>query len=162
MADGLEPPFRENCIGLYNLQLFPERDEERALAQAIVDAIREPLLVLDENLRVVDANRAFYGTFKIDLWEVQDQPFFTLAAGQWNIPELKLLLANILPHHMVMEAFEVEAVVPGLGRRALLLNARPLLHGGNGRRLILLTFEDITARRAAERETAALLQQKDI
>jgi chemotaxis protein methyltransferase CheR len=63
---------------------------------------------------------------------------------------------------MVMEAYEVEAVVPGLGRRALLLNARPLLYGENDHRLILLTFEDITARRAAERETAALLQQKEI
>ena len=158
----LEQRFRVNRVEVPDCPSILETDEERALARAIVDTIGEPLLILDRNLHVVAANRAFCLTFKIDLWEVQDQPFFTLGAGQWNIPELKLLLANILPHHMVMEAYEVEADVPGLGPRTLLLNVRPLLYGGNDHRLILLTFEDITARRAAERETAALLQQKEI
>jgi two-component sensor histidine kinase len=145
---------------------LPRMDEERTLAQAIVDTICEPLLILDNNLRVVFANRAFYHAFKAHLCEVQDRPFNTLLTGQWNIPNLKLLLANILPHQMVMEAYQVEADVAGLGRRTLLLHARTLLDGGyfeeNDHRRILLTFEDITARRVAERETEALLCHKEI
>ena len=70
MANWLEQPFLENGIVLSNHRSLQEIDEERALAQAIVDTIREPLLVLYKNLRVVDANRAFYGTFKIDLCEI--------------------------------------------------------------------------------------------
>jgi PAS domain-containing protein len=66
MANWLEQPFLENGIVSSNHRSLQEIDEERALAQAIVDTIREPLLVLDQNLRVVDANRAFYGTFKIN------------------------------------------------------------------------------------------------
>jgi two-component sensor histidine kinase len=154
---------RVNWVAVPGSPSIPGTEEERALAQAIVDTIREPLLILDRNLHVVAANRAFYRTFKVDLCEVQDQPFDTLlGTGQWNIPELKLLLANILQHHMVVEAYEVEADVSGLGQRTLLLNARTLLYKGNDHGLILLTFEDITARRAAERETAALLQHKEI
>lgn len=154
--------FRINGVESPSKWSLREIDEERALAQAIVDTIRQPLLILDQTLCVVDANRAFYSTFKVNLCEVQDQPFETLVAGQWNIPDLNLLLANIVPHHMVMEAYEVEADVPGLGRRTLLLDARPLLYRRKDHRLILLTFEDITTQRTAERKTAALLRQKEI
>ena len=160
--DWFEQPYRVDGVLEPDCRLLPEMDEERALAQAVVDTIREPLLILDGTLRVVDGNRAFYNTFKVDLWEVQDQPLDTLGAGQWNIPDLEVLLARILPYQMVMEAYQVEADVPGLGRRTLLLNARPLLYGGNDRKLILLTFEDITTRLGAERKAAALLYQKEI
>jgi two-component sensor histidine kinase len=166
----LEQRFPENQVVEPRCGSLPGMDEERALAQAIVSTIRQPLLILDNYLRVVSANRAFYLTFKSNVCAVQDQPFHTLVTGQWNIPDLKLLLANILPHHMVMEAYEVETDVSGLGRRTLLLNARTLLDGGldggndggNDHGQILLTFEDITKRRAAERNTAQLLHEKDI
>lgn len=86
----------------------PFNDDGRALAQAIVDTIREPLLVLDKDLRVVTANRSFYLTFTMNRQDVQGRPLYALGDGQWNVPELRLLLENVAPQHSVMEAFEVE------------------------------------------------------
>ena len=70
----------------------PDLDDASALAQAIVDTIRDPLLVLDQDLRVVTANRAFYRTFWMNLQDVQGRPVYGLGNGQWDIPELRLLL----------------------------------------------------------------------
>ena len=82
--------------------------------------------------------------------------------GQWNIPALRFLLENIAPHHTVMEAYEVEREFPRIGRRSLLLNAREVVSQRNARKLILLTIEDVTERRAAERATTELLRQKEM
>jgi PAS domain S-box-containing protein len=145
-----------------NRQPFLDADGGRVLAQAIVDTIREPLLVLDKDLRVVTASRSFYLTFRLDREDVQGRPVYTLGDGQWNIPELRELLEKILPRHTVMEAYEVEQDFPDIGRRRMLLNAREVFKQKNDRKLILLAIEDVTERRAAERKTAELLQQKDI
>jgi PAS domain S-box-containing protein len=134
----------------------------RALAQAIVDTIREPLLVLDKDLRVVTANRAFYLTFRMNRQDVQGRPVYALGDGQWNIPELRSLLENIAPQHAVMEAYEVERDFCGIGRRTMLLNARKVFYEENSHTTILLAIEDITERRAKERELKELLQQKDV
>ena len=131
---------------------FGSIEDGRALAQAIVDTIREPLLVLDKDLRVVAASRSFYLMFKINRQDVQGRPVYALGDGQWNIPELRLLLGGILPQHTVMEAYEVEQNFSGIGRRTMLLNAREVFNEGNGQALILLAIEDITERRVAERE----------
>jgi PAS domain-containing protein len=82
---------------LANRKLLASSDDGRRLAQAIVDTIREPLLVLDKDLRVIAANRSFYLTFKMNRQDVQDRPFHLLGEGEWNIPELRLLLKNIAP-----------------------------------------------------------------
>ena len=156
----IERRFPANTLS--NRQSVAKVDEARALAEAIVASIRRPLLVLDRDLCVVTANVAFYHELKFDRWEVEGRPFRSLGDGQWNRPELALLLANILPRHTMMEAYEVETDVPGQGLRTMLLDAREMSHERNGRRLILLTIDDITERRAAERETAALLRQKDV
>jgi two-component sensor histidine kinase len=132
------------------------------LAQAIVDTIREPLLVLDKDLRVVTANRSFYLTFKMNRQDVQDRPFYRLGEGEWNIPELRLLLKNIAPREAVMEAYEVERDFAGLGRRVMLLNARKVFYLESAHDTILLAIEDITGRRAMEREVNDFLHQKDI
>ena len=137
-------------------------DEGHALAQAIVDTIREPLLVLDKGLRVVTANRSFYLTFKMRRQDVQGLPMYALGNGQWNIPELRSLLADIAPQHAVMDAFEVERDFASIGRRTMLLNARKLFYAENGHTTILLAIEDVTERRAIEREMKALLEQKDV
>ena len=68
------------------------------LAQAIVDTIRDPFLVLDQHLRVVTANRAFYQIFMMNRQDVQDRPIYGLGDGQWDIPELRLLLKDVAPH----------------------------------------------------------------
>ncbi|MFW6028426.1 MAG: sensor histidine kinase [bacterium] len=137
-------------------------DEGHALAQAIVDTIREPLLVLDRDLRVVTANRSYYLTFRVQRQDVQGLPVYALGDGQWDIPELRSLLADIAPQHAVMDAFEVERDFAVIGRRTMVLNARKLFYEDNGHTTILLAIEDITERRAMERELKALLDQKDV
>ena len=145
-----------------NGQAFVDIDEGSTLAQAIVDTVRDPLLVLDRDLRVVTANRSFCLTFSTKGPDVQGRSFFALGNGQWNVPELRLLLESIASHHAEMEAYEVEQDFPGLGRRTMLLNARKLLYETRCERTILLSIEDITERRARERELMDLLGQKDV
>ena len=145
-----------------NRQLVIDIDDVHTLAQGIVDTIRDPLLVLDQDLRVVTANRAFYQTFRMTRQNIEDRAVYALGDGQWNIPALRFLLENIAPHHTVMEGYEVEREFPGIGRRSMLLNAREVVSQRNARKLILLTIEDVTERRAAERETAELLRQKEM
>ena len=93
---------------------------------------------------------------------IEDRAVYALGDGQWNIPALRFLLENIAPQHTVMEGYEVEREFPGIGRRSMLLNAREVVSQRNARKLILLTIEDVTERRAAEREAAELLRQKEM
>jgi PAS domain S-box-containing protein len=137
-------------------------DDARPLAQAIVDTIHDPLLVLDQNLRVVSANRAFCQTFRVNRQDIQDRPVYGLGDGQWDIPELRLLLEDVAPQHAVMEGFEVEHDWPVIGRRSMLLSAREVFNQRNTHKLILLAIEDVTDRRNAERRMTELLQQKEI
>ena len=141
-----------------NSRLIADLDDASALAQAIVDTIRDPLLVLDQDLCVVTANRAFHQTFRMSLQDIQDRPVYGLGDGQWDIPELRLLLEEVAPQRAVMEAYEVERNFPAIGRRSMLLNARKVFNQRSVPTLILLTIEDVTERRAAEREIAELLQ----
>ena len=140
---------------------FKEIEDSRILAQAIVDTIREPLLVLDKDLRIVAASRSFYQAFRMKREEVQGRPIFALGNGQWDLPELRVLLEQILPKHTVMDGYEVEQEFSPLGRRTMVLNARTVFYEENARALILLAIEDITDRRTAERGLADLLQQKE-
>ncbi|HEX5425115.1 MAG TPA: histidine kinase dimerization/phosphoacceptor domain -containing protein [Candidatus Acidoferrales bacterium] len=149
-------------LALSDQEPFLNEDNGHALAQAIVDTIREPLMVLDKDLRVVTANRSFYLTFTMNRQDVQGRPLYALGNGQWNIPELRLLLENIAPRHAVMEAYEVEQEFPGIGRRTMLLNARKVFYEDNAHTTILLGIEDITERRAREVELRDLLEQKEV
>jgi nitrogen-specific signal transduction histidine kinase len=86
--------------------LISEHTDAATLAQAIVDTVREPLLVLDKDLRVLAASRSFYLTFKVAQADTLDRPLQELGDGQWDNPGLRLLLENIVPEHSVMEDFE--------------------------------------------------------
>lgn len=143
-------------------QPFADIEDGRALAQAIVDTVREPLLVLDKNLRVVAASRSFYLTFRVNRQETQGRLLYALGDGQWDIPALRALLEKIAPDHSVLDDYEVEHDFPKLGPRVMLLNARKVFYEGNRHTTILLAIEDITARRAAEREMQELLHQKEL
>ena len=90
-------------LALANRQLLIDIDDVDPLAQGIVDTIRDPLLVLDQDLRVVTANRAFYQTFRMTRQSIEDRPVYALGDGQWNIPALRFLLENIAPQHTVRE-----------------------------------------------------------
>src|SRR5688572_9366311 len=140
---------------------FNSFEDSRALAQAIVDTIREPLLVLDKDLRVVAASRSFFRTFEMNRQDVQGRPIYALGDGQWDIPELRLLLERILPQRMVMEDYEVEQDFSSIGRRTMVLNARTVFYEKSDQALILLAIEDITLRRSIERSLAELLEQKE-
>src|SRR5213082_1539137 len=120
-------------------------------AQNIVDTVREPLLILDATLRVRSGNRAFYQTFKVSPEETEDRLIYELGNGQWDIPELRTLLEDIVPKSSVFNDFELEHTFPVIGRRVMLLNARKLQAGRHGE-LLVLAMEDVTARKRAEEE----------
>ncbi len=132
------------------------------LAEAIVDAIREPLLVLDPDLRVIAASRSFYRTFAVTPRRTEGRMVFELGDGQWNIRGLRALLEDIIPKRRTVEAYEVEHEFPSIGRRVMLLNARRVFDEDGSASAILLAIEDVTRRREAEREKDDLLQQKEV
>jgi len=141
---------------------FTDLADACALAQCIVDTVREPVLVLDKGLRVIAASRSFYSGFKVSPEDTQGRLLYTLGDGQWNIPKLRVLLEQIVPKHGVMEAYEVEHEFPHLGHRTMCLNARQVFYEGGAETTILLGLEDVTERRKLEREKDELLRQKDI
>src|SRR5437764_9736819 len=118
-------------------------------AQNIVDTVRAPLLILDATLRVRSANRAFYQTFHVSPGETEGRLIYKLGNGQWDIPDLRTLLEDIVPKSSVFEDFELEHTFPAIGRRVMLLNARKLKAGHHGE-LLVLAMEDVTARKRAE------------
>jgi two-component sensor histidine kinase len=116
----------------------------------------------EKDLRVVVASRSFYRTFDVARDETEGHTLFGLGDGQWNIPALRSLLENLLPQHGVMEAYEVEHDLHGVGTRTMLLDAREVVSEHGAPPQILLAIEDITDRRAAERKVEELLQQKEM
>ncbi len=132
-----------------------------ALAQGIVDTVREPVLVLDKDLRVIAASRSFYSAFKVSPEDTKGNLLYALGDGQWDIPKLRVLLDKIIPEQGVMEGYEVEHDFPGLGTRTICLNARQVFYEGGAGTTILLGMEDVTERLILEREKDELLRQKD-
>jgi two-component system CheB/CheR fusion protein len=123
--------------------------EQRALAakvyaENIVQTVREPLLVLDADLRVQSANKSFYALFKVSENETKGQVIFDLGNQQWDIPELRRLLSELLPRSKAVRDFRVEHNFPELGRKLMLLGAREIPHEKDQAPLILLAIDDIT------------------
>jgi PAS domain S-box-containing protein len=126
--------------------------ESRDYAVSIVETVREPLIVLDSQLRVRTANRTFYHTFQVNPRETEGRLIYELGNRQWDIPQLRTLLEETLPQNSHFEDFEVEHDFPGIGRRTMLFNAHRVVQlEGERSHLILLAIEDITARKQAER-----------
>jgi PAS domain S-box-containing protein len=128
-------------------------EHQKELAEKIVDTVREPLLILHEDLRAQSANRAFYDTFRVEPAATEGTMVYELGNGQWDIPDLRRLLSEVLPGNEFFEDFEVQHDFPTIGRRVMLLNACRVDH----LQLILLAIEDITERRRAEQEREMLL-----
>jgi two-component sensor histidine kinase len=141
---------------------FTEVQDAWALAHAIIDTIREPLIVLDQDLRVVAASRSFYLTFKVNGDDTQGKLLYDLGDGQWDIPKLRLLLGKIVPEQGAMENYEVEHDFPVIGRRTMLLNARKVFYETGAHATILLGIEDITEKRILENEKDELIRQKQV
>ena len=119
----------------------------REYAENIVDTVREPLLVLDGQLKVISANRSFCRTFGVSAQEAAGRLIYELGGAQWNLPRLRELLEGILPRENSVEDLEVEHEFRDLGRRTLLLNARRIVGRAGATPLILLAMEDVTGSR---------------
>jgi two-component system cell cycle sensor histidine kinase PleC len=119
-------------------------------AGSIIDTVREPLIVLDQNLRVVNVSRSFYEVFKVKPEETVGHLIYDLGNKQWDIPKLRELLETILPQQTTFDNYEVEHDFTAIGRRTMLLNARQIQRAQGKERIILLAIEDITERRNIE------------
>src|SRR5687767_14861049 len=133
----------------------PFVEDIETYAQDIVDTVREPLLMLDTNLRVQSANRAFYETFHVSAAETENQLIYQLGNGQWDIPDLRTLLEDVIPTSSVFNDFELEHTFPIIGRRVMLLNGRKLRAGSHSA-IIVLAMEDVTERRRSEADLRAI------
>jgi len=118
--------------------------------ESIINTVREPLIVLDQDLRVISASRSFYKVFKVNAGETVGQLIYDLGNKQWDIPKLRELLGTILPEKTTFDDYEVEHVFTTLGRRTMLLNARQIERAWGKERIILLAIEDISERKRLE------------
>jgi signal transduction histidine kinase/ActR/RegA family two-component response regulator len=143
------------------------RQAERALAKAlvytndIIATLREPFLILDHDLRVKTANRSFYDTFRVIKEETEGRLVYELGNHQWDIPDLRRLLDEVLSRNQSVHDFEVGHTFPTLGRKIMLLNARPFPPDSQHPELILLALYDVSALRLRAEELADLHRRKD-
>ena len=139
---------KKSTTGKVSVKLAAE--EARRYAESIVEAIREPLLVLDGGLKIVSANRNFYRTFKVTPDETLGTFLYDLGNKQWNIPKLRELLEEVLPEKEAFDGFKVEHHFESIGYKVMLLNARQIHRKDIGTKMILLAIEDITERNRLE------------
>jgi two-component system, cell cycle sensor histidine kinase and response regulator CckA len=125
-------------------------DDAREFAESIINTVREPLISLDQDLRVITVNRSFNDFFKVKPEETVGQLIYDLGNKQWDIPKLRELLETILPQRTTFDDFEVEHDFATIGRRVMLLNARQIKRASGEERIILLSFEDVTVRKQLE------------
>jgi two-component sensor histidine kinase len=132
-----------------------ELEGQREYLDKLVDSLRESLIVLGWDLRVKHANEPFYSTFKVTPAETEGRLIYELGNGQWNIPELRELLEEILPKEESFDDFEVMHEFETIGYRHMLLNARRLDHLD----LVVLAIEDVTDRDASYRRQRVLASE---
>lgn len=118
--------------------------------KTVVDVVREPVLILDKNFKVLAANNPFYNVFQVEASDTENQIVYKLGNGQWDIPDLKKLLEDILPKNTFFKGFEVAHNFPSIGYKVMILNARQIHFKNNETKnkefpsIILLAIEDIT------------------
>ncbi len=129
------------------------------LTQSIVDTIRDPLVVLERDMTIVTASKAFLTIFGITEAETHGRRVSELGQRQWDVPALRDLMERVLPENKPIENFEIEDDFPGLGRRIFNLNARKISRPGNQVHRMLLVFEDVTDRKQRERDAQILTNE---
>ena len=132
---------------------------EHVQAQGIVDSLDEPLLVLDQGGCVLTANRGFFETFRVGRDDTVGRSLFALGGGQWDIPELRRLVSEIIPRSAAIVGYEVEGEFPTIGRRTMLVSARRLVHPDNNSTSILILFQDVTENRRSDAQKDILLAE---
>lgn len=124
----------------------------KVFAEGLLDTVREPLLILDETLKLVAANNSFYRDFLVVKEETLDRPLYDLGGGEWNIPALRRLLEDIIPQDTAFKDFEVDHEFPRIGRKTMVLNARKIRPTAESPELILLAIEDVIEGKKFEKE----------
>ncbi|ALC16587.1 diguanylate cyclase with PAS/PAC sensor [Desulfuromonas soudanensis] len=137
-----------------------EIKDAREYAENIVETVREPLVVLNSELKILTANHSFYETFEVTAEETIDNFIYDVGNRQWDIPRLRVLIEKILPQDTVINGYEVEHDFPGIGRKTILLNARQIFREEIGSQIILLAMEDITDRKLAEERVKEISRQQ--
>lgn len=113
--------------------------------KTVVDTLREPFLVLDENLKVMSANKTFYTFFQVTEQETVGKRVYDLGNGQWSAPKLRILLEDIIPKNTHFEDFKVAHEFPRIGQRIMILNARRIYTDSNEQKpIMILAMEDTT------------------
>ncbi|MCZ7393109.1 MAG: MEKHLA domain-containing protein, partial [Candidatus Methanoperedens sp.] len=127
-----------------------EQATQKALtyAESIVDTVPQPLVIIDSSLRVKTANHAFYKIFKVSIEDTKDKLLYELGNRQWDIPELRKLLEEVIPRNKHVKDFRVDHEFPIIGKRTMLLNASSFYQ--DGAEMILLAIDDITEREKIE------------
>lgn len=128
-------------------ELNKEVTLSRDFADSIYNTVSESVLVLDKSLRLKSANRSFYETFQVTPEETLGNLVYELGNGQWNIPALRTMLENILPHKAIISSFEMSHDFPVIGKRTMCLNARQVEGGIEKEPLIFLAIDDITEKK---------------
>ena len=155
---------RNRDLGVLNASVEEARQSaERARAEAniIVQSVREPLLVLDDKLHIVRANRAYYADFATRAGETEGELLYHVGGGQWNVPALREGLLDVLSRNETLEDFEIDQIFPRLGRRAMSLNARKMQGDAARPALLLLAIADVTARNDRTAQLAEEVTRKD-
>ncbi|HEY4936065.1 MAG TPA: CheR family methyltransferase, partial [Puia sp.] len=139
---------------IVNQELY-ERNEQlnhsRLYAESIITTIREPLIILNKNLRVKSANKSFYTIFKTTAEVTEGKHLFELADKLWDIQELHEMMGKVLPEKASIVDYEVTLNLPDLGERTMLLNASTIFRDNSEEQLILLVAEDITEKRKIDK-----------
>jgi len=146
MIDGLVIIFIDVHRNKIAEESLKESELLRRFAENIVNTVREPLLVMDQDLQIVFASESFYETFEVKPEDTLGQYLYKLQGNAWDIPELRKLLEHVLPEQSAFENFEMEHHFPGLGMKRLRLNGRRMHQEELGFNRILLAIEDVTTK----------------
>jgi len=135
-------------VDIHEQKIATEKTMElQEYAESILNTVREPLIVLNKDLRIVSANRSFFKTFQVNPENTDGRLIYDLGDRQWDIPKLRELLEEIIPDNTSFEGYEVEHKFPKVGPKKMILNARKIIRKTERTEMILLAIEDITEKR---------------
>jgi diguanylate cyclase (GGDEF)-like protein len=158
---------RQQASELETLKMECDRAKTEAesafiYTNCILDTLREPLVLLNRDQKIISANRSFYNVFKVTPGETVGKPIYKLGNNQWNIPILRTLLNDIVVKNIQFDDFEVDFDFPIIGRKIMMLNARGFIQNDIDSQRILLVIEDITKRKQLEEKLISMAFVDDL
>ncbi|WP_269515530.1 sensor histidine kinase [Brevundimonas subvibrioides] len=137
-------------------------DGPLSLALAVVGSSRPPLLLLDATLKVIAASTSFCVAFDIDPDRIVGRFLGEVGTGEWNKPQLRVLLEATADGNAAIAAYEMDLKGIKAGIRKLVINAQRLNYSAADPVRLLMTIEDVTAAREGEQQKDDLLREKAI